>query len=863
MRRPGLPGLILTVVAGLPAAAGAQQGSVQASASVQAVTGDASRLAGQHRLEPDVGVTWLQPGSRVGLFQLEARAGRRNDRLHAGRLFASIRELKLGGITWAVEAGDTHFTPAIGEYRFTNLFTPAVAFSGAAVSARTSTTTVAFTAGRTTAWRNIFGTDPQTLNQTLGTLRVTHRRSDRLHVSARASRVRTSDLAEFGYSIAASDQAGGGMRLWVTPELQASGDASFVSYVRKGTGLRERDGSVMAGVSWLHARGWLQVNGSRFSPGDFPALNTPLPDREGLFTAGEYDLVPRLRLFAGWEAFRSNLRPASAVLQPEPAPQASGTRAFGGGRLRLTDRSTLTVRGEHGGRVSRPLRTGIGSDSDTGFWTAEWQASAGPFTSFTRYARRENVERVHGVGSYNQHDASVQLFSTLKRRTQLFASAVATRNELPDGGSTYWQFGGGGQFQTPRRDLYVRGEFTLSRNIDLLSRAFVPRESLGVGLNGQLTRNTSVAVNVQVDRAPLGPGGGNPWLTRSILRVNRMLPTGSAYMSSGVATTEATPGRGGGAITGTVYADWNGNGVFDAGDQLLEGIPVRVGAAQLATTGRDGQFAFLNVPTGTSAVGLDTGSLPIDFDPPEIARIELQVARGTSQRVSFPLVPLGAITGRVLRDANGNGRADAADEPIPGAVVVLDGGARSEQTRNGAFRFDAVRHGHHRVKLLTESLPHGAVVTGAIEVAAALGREAMTAEVGFLVSVERRPEIRRVFPPPAPPQRGRPRPAAPATEPARRDTPAAARPPEKAKAATASRRYAVQVAALHDPDATVELLKALQAEGLAAYVSHPGPADPAPYRIRVGPFTSRAAADRAVADIEQRRGQKVWVVRER
>lgn len=875
MRRPVLPGLAFALLAIFPLRAWGQQGSVQASGAVQAITGDTQRIAGQTRFEPDFGIVWLQPGARFGIFQLEARGARRHDQLHPGRLFVSLRELKYRGVSWAIEAGDTHFTPAIGDYKFSNLFTPAITFNGASITGRTQRTTVAAVAGRTSAWRNIFGTDPETLNQTIGSIRVAHRWNDRVEMSARGSRVRTSDLREFGFSIAGSDQAGGGMRVWVTPSLQAAFDASIVSYRREGSPARERDASAVAGVSWLHGRGWLQVNASRFSPGDFPALNTPLPDREGVFAAGEYNLLSRLRIFGGGESFRSNLEPEAALLSAHAPPQASGTREFGGVRLRLAGSSMLTLRGEHGGRVARPLRTGIGSDSDTGSWTAEWQVAAGPFTSFTRYSHRDNVDRKTGAGTYTQHDASLQLFATVSRRSQLFATAIATRNELAgSGGSTYWQLGGGGQVQTPRRDLYLRSEITISRNVDMVSQSFVPRESMVLGLNGQLTRNVSVAFNVQVDRAPMTFETGSPWLTRSTLRVSRIMPTGSAYMSSAAATSEGVAGRGSGSVTGTVYADWNGNGTFDPSDQLLEGIPVRVGDGQLSTTGRDGQFAFLNVPTGTREVGLDTGSLPIDFDPPEIARIEVQIARGVPRRVSFPLIPLGSITGRVLSDANNNGRADATDEPLSGGIVILDGGARSEQVRSGRFRFDAVRGGTRTVTLLLESLPEGAVIRGDAEVKAALTRGSMTADLAFLVSVEKRPEIRRVFPPKGgtraasrPGERNsaersaRPAAGTKGAPPAASNT--NVRPDPAALPAPVSRRFAVQVAAFHDPDTTAALMKELKSAGLKAYVSHPGPADPAPYRIRVGPFTTRAAADKAMAEIEKRRGQKVWVVRER
>ena len=867
--RQVLTGLAVGALACSAVPASAQQGSVQVSAAAQAITGDPDRIAGQNRLEPDFGLTWLQPGSRWGVFQLEARGARRQDRLHPGKLFLAVRDLKYRGFAWTIQAGDTYFSPTIGEYKFSNIFTPAVTFNGGSVSGRTKDTTVEVVAGKTSAWRNIFGSDPQTLEQHLTIARVTRRIGARLEVSGRASRVRTKNLKEFSYSIAASDQAGGGARTWLTPSIQIVADASVVSYKRVGTNLRERDASAMIGGSWLHRRGWVQVNASRFSPGDFPSLNSPLPDREGVFIAGDYDVARRLRVFAGWDAFRTNLNPATSRLSSRPLPEGSGYRQFGGLRVQLWTRSTVTLRAEQGARVSRPLAFGLGSDSDTGSWAAEWQAAAGSLTTFVRYARRDNVDRINGSSSLRQHDFSGQLFANVSGSMQLFASALATKTRLADeSGSTYWQMGGGGQVQLPRRNLWVRAEGHVARNVDLLTQSFVPRESLSLGINGQMTGNMSVALNVNVDRSPMAFATGSPWTTRSTLRVTRMLPTGTAYVTNSAALTEATSGRGTGSVTGSVFADWNGNGERDAEDSTLEGIPVRIGASNLATTGRDGQFAFLNVPVGTRAVGLDTGSLPIDFDPPETAQVDVEIERGDAKHVSFGLRPLGTIEGQVTRDANGNGRADPGEEAIDGAIVVLDGGARSEQARGGRFRFDAVRSGEHLVKLLLESLPEGAVIKGEAEVRAALGREQMSALVPFLVAVEKRPEIRKVFPPrgggtagraPAA-SAGRSTPVPPRAVPTRPST----RPAATSAAVTrpAPARFAVQIAALSERANVAGLLLDLKSAGLAAYVVSPA-TDGGLYRVRVGPYRTRVAADRAAAALETQFGTKFWVVKEK
>ena len=853
-------GALTAVLVVQPIPALAQQGSLQVSTAVQTLHGDPQRFAGQHPLEPDIGISWLQPGSRVGMFQIEIRGARRGDTLHTGRIYGALRDAKYGGIAWTIEAGDAYFSPGVSDYRFSNLFTPAVTFNGAAVTGRTEHDVVTVVAGRSTAWRSIFGNDPQGLGQSLAIARITHRPTNRLELSARGSRVRTSSLREFSYTIDASDQVGAGATVGLTSSLRLVADASLVSYRRAGVASRERDGSYLGGLSWLHSRGWMQVNASRFSAGDFPALNNPLHDREEVFAAAEQDLTSRTRVSGGWEKFRSNLNPERSASSTTPVPESAGTRGFGAFRVQLTSRSAVTVRGERGDRESRPVGPGFYSDSDTGMWAAEWQAAVGGTTAFVRYSGRENVEHLNETGSYDQRDALAQIYANVTRRSQIFGTAMLTHTAAGPGGNNYWQTGGGAQVRMGNRDLWLRGESTIARNMDLLTRVYVPRESLIIGVNGQMSRSTTLAFNVNLDRTPVFASAGSPWVTRSMVRVTRNLPTGSVYMANTIASSAAESGRGTGTVSGLVFADWNANGVQDAGESALEGIPMRLGNGHSAT-GHDGQFAFVNVPVGTRSIGLDTGALPIDFDPPAVSQIQVELSRGDAKRVAFGLVPLGLIEGRVIRDVNGNGKADPNEEPIDGAVVVLDSGARSEQARKGQYRFEAVRSGTHLVKLLIESLPEGAIIAGDAEVPAALSQGALSADVSFLVSVEKRPEIRRVFPSrggttsssAAPPRsstgRGASAPAATAAAEPSRDT----------RAET----FAIQIAALNDAVRARSLVGHLKASGLPAYLVEPPATDPdAPYRVRVGPYPSREEAQKVAAKLEAQRGERLWVVRE-
>ena len=882
--RPVVCGLAAGLLACHAAAALAQQGNVVVSTAGQAVIGGAQQ-PGVNKFEPDFGVSWIQPGVRFGSFQMELRESRRADRLHLGRNYAALRDWKQGPVSWSFEAGDSYFTRALGEYGFSNLTTPAVTFSGGTITARTNRGALHIVGGRATAWRNIFGTDPDTLPQTLGMARGSFKVSDRLEMLGRVSRIQTSSLGEFGFDIASSKQAGGGARVTVVPSVQLVADASFVRYRRLDSNVEIDDGSFLAGASFLLPHGWLQVNTSRFSPGEFPAMNDPMHDRTSTFAAGEHDLWSKATLFGGWETVTTNIDPDLTLEASARLPRNTTNRGFGGVRLRIGTQSNVTLRFEEGGRIARPVRGGLDRESDTGLRSAEWQVLIGPMTTYARAARRLNIDNSSADATYTQDDLTGQLFYRLSRTTQLFGLAAITRHETGDAtGSSYWQIGGGAELQIAQRNLFLRGEGTTSRNVDLVTREFIPRHSIDLGLNGQLRPGTGFSFHIAAYHSPLLLATrGSSWTTRSIFRVSQNFSTGTARLiPSGMAAAAANRSRGTGQIVGVVYSDWNGNGLYDPDEDLLENIPVRVSALSTVTTRRDGGFSFLNVPVGPQQVGLDTAAVPVDFDPPPVTMVDLELEKGATRRVTFGLYPLGSVRGRVIRDANANGKVDPGEEAIDGAVLVLDAGKRSEQVRRGVYRFESIRSGDHVVSLLADSLPEGAVITGAAEVPVSLTRTQLTADLDFLVVIQKRPETRKVFPPrgggpPAPSASARPAPAPTRAA----STPATAAPPPPSSTAVSSQvaegiittrsrvappsasSFAIQVAAFNDPLRARMMVSELAAAGYPAYVVQPANDDPdAPYRVRLGGYRSREAASTAAVRLGRVLGEKLWVIPE-
>lgn len=866
------------LMAATAAAAQAPQGSVQISTDTQIVDGHPQRRLSERKFEPDFGALWTQPGRRFSQFQVELRASRRGDELHLGRSWFALRDARARGVSWTLEGGDLYTPPSFIDYHFTNLSAPAITFTGGAVTGKSKAVSLQIAGGRSTAWRNIFGTDPDALGQTVGLARATYQATPRLQLLARGSRVRTKDLREFPRTIDASDQAGGGMRFVLTPSIHLIGDAGYVRYRATGAGQSVHDYSYLAGAHVLIARGWVQVNASRYSPGDLPVLNASLHDRSGLFSAGEYDLLSRLRVFGGWETLDSNIAPTGTALN---RPIAETNRQFGGVRLRLTGRSLLSFRVEEGGRVARPPAVGspaalFASSSDTGSRTAELQTGIGRLTAFARHSRRESVDSVFTAATYDQEDTTAQFFLNFSRETQLFGLAMFTKNRLATGGGgSYLQFTAGAQQQLFRPGLWVRVEGTTSKNREFTTGVLVPREAVSVGLNGQLTSYTTIGLNVYADRAPIGvPNESNAWLTRSTLRVVHSIPTGAVRVANATGTT-ARAGRGTGTVSGSVFADWNANGQPDPGENVLAGIPVMLGTLSAVTTGRDGQFTFLNVPSGAQQVRLDLNALPVDFDAPAGTDVALEISRGETRRVAFGLLPLGTIRGAVFEDSNRNGQMDAGDMPLDHAVVILDGGQRSELARRGVFRFEAVRAGEHRIELLKESLPDGSTILGTTERPAPITRDAPQIDVVFLVTIEKRPEVRRVFPsrpglnPPDAASAAKPAGSTPAAPVASSRAAAPRAPIAVSRSPLPDPRspvplFTIQVAAMSEASNARDLMQELQRVGFDAYLVEPaaGTADSL-YRVRVGKYESRTSAQRAVSRLETQLGLKMWITRTR
>ena len=74
--------------------------------------------------------------------------------------------------------------------------------------------------------------------------------------------------------------------------------------------------------------------------------------------------------------------------------------------------------------------------------------------------------------------------------------------------------------------------------------------------------------------------------------------------------------------------------------------------------------------------------------------------------------------------------------------------------------------------------------------------------------------------------------------------------------------FAIQVGAFAERKAAEELVSSLRGDRLRAYVVEGAPSESARFRVRVGPYATRAQAGDEAAKIKAKRRLPIWVIAE-
>ncbi|BCM92215.1 hypothetical protein IAD21_04094 [Abditibacteriota bacterium] len=140
-----------------------------------------------------------------------------------------------------------------------------------------------------------------------------------------------------------------------------------------------------------------------------------------------------------------------------------------------------------------------------------------------------------------------------------------------------------------------------------------------------------------------------------------------------------------GKITGRVFDDQNGNGIWDTNEPGVPDVQISIPGLK-QPTGENGQFALTDLPAGSYEVGMIVKTLPIDLAILEPDKAMVNVPAGKSGTIDFPVVRTGQAKGVVFNDANRNGQQDEGESGIANAIVrVEDSDVVSFTDKQGNF----------------------------------------------------------------------------------------------------------------------------------------------------------------------------------
>ena len=392
--RPVVCGLAAGLLACHAARGQAQQGIVQISGAGQTITGGTLQPA----TTPSSRTSACRGSSRASASAASSSSSastKRADRLHVGRNYAALRDLKRAAVSWTLRSRRRVLHPRARRIRILQSHHSRGHLQRRRNQRPARRGALHVVGGRATAWRNIFGTDPDTLatNARHGA-RVVQGvrppggvRPGLAHPDVGACASSASPSPTAGRPAAAPVHAGAvraaDRRRLVRPVPAARLERS-----------RSADGSFLTGASFLLPHGWVQVNVARFSPGEFPAMNDPMHDRESAFAAGEYDfVVARDALRRLGDRHHQHRSGQDAALVRPTCRATPRRRGFGGVRVRLGTRSNVTLRLEEGDRIAARCGPVSTRESDTGAAVARnGRCCFGPMTTYARVARRQNID---------------------------------------------------------------------------------------------------------------------------------------------------------------------------------------------------------------------------------------------------------------------------------------------------------------------------------------------------------------------------------------------------------------------------------------------------------------------------------------
>ena len=144
---------------------------------------------------------------------------------------------------------------------------------------------------------------------------------------------------------------------------------------------------------------------------------------------------------------------------------------------------------------------------------------------------------------------------------------------------------------------------------------------------------------------------------------------------------------------GTIYHDWNNNGVQDPGEPLYkQGVTVQTSQGQVSAPNSGGYFVFPITQNGET-VFLLPPAIDAEIHPASYVMNQGWDGFNYTFGIYLPPPPAHAAEGVVYEDQNNNGMQDPGEPTLNGIVLLGSNGAMSASNPAGAYFFSSVSVG--------------------------------------------------------------------------------------------------------------------------------------------------------------------------
>lgn len=158
-----------------------------------------------------------------------------------------------------------------------------------------------------------------------------------------------------------------------------------------------------------------------------------------------------------------------------------------------------------------------------------------------------------------------------------------------------------------------------------------------------------------------------------------------------------------GKIRGIVYKDFNGNSLQDKDEPGMPGVKVVTGKFQTVTN-ENGEYE-LNIRAKKAAVSLDLRTVPQGFIFSTAVSRDVVLEHNKAVAVNFGLTSRSGIYGIAYVDVNESGKPDQGDKFLSNILLRLDSAEITKTNSSGAYFFEDISPGRHKLRIDLNSIP--------------------------------------------------------------------------------------------------------------------------------------------------------------